>query len=177
MQHSRAFPFVRNRHEMQTMNRRETWQKQLEVPFFFSFLALTEHFLPHTPFHTYSVRGSQIAQRTRSHKHGVMTVPPTLVTLPPSPNWHKLPHGPHLIFPIVSLPSLSAFIPKQRGRPFLSALFVPLFFLSDRRRLTRLLLIAHSFRALRATCEIRMLPSSVRRFSGSQPVAACRTKC
>jgi hypothetical protein len=66
---------------------------------------------------------------------------------------------------------LSAFNPKQRGRPFLSesALFVPLFFLSDRRRLTRtrLLLIAHSFRALRATCEIRMLPSSLRRFGGS----------
>ena len=44
---------------MQTMNRRKTWQIQLEVRFVFSFLALTVHFLvPHSPFHTYGVRTS-----------------------------------------------------------------------------------------------------------------------
>jgi hypothetical protein len=92
------------------MNRRETWQKQLEVSFF---LISGPDGAFSTPFPISYLQCEQIARRTRSHKHGVMAVPPTF---PPSLNWHKRPHGPYLVFSIVSLPSLSAFNPKQRGR-------------------------------------------------------------
>ena len=74
----------------------------------------------------------------------------------PLPRTGTIFHMDHISFsPSSPLQALSACIPKERGRPgpFLSPLSVPLFVLSDRRRLTRLLLIAHSFRALHHKCQ------------------------